>query len=76
MKTLPLKTPPGQVPDFGHLPELAVQQAAMALEMAGFVSQGRGIGIGVMSRVLWRSSRLEDRVEAILRTTIKAAKLN
>jgi hypothetical protein len=64
------------VPDFGTLPWLPVQQAAMALEMAGLPSQGHGLGIGVLSRILWRSPRFEDRCEAIRLTTIKAAQLN
>jgi hypothetical protein len=76
MKNLQQKAAPGQLLAFAGIPWLAIQQAAQALEFAGYVSQGRGIGIPLLSRILWRSEDLASRCEAIRMVTARAAQLN
>jgi hypothetical protein len=62
--------------DFTGVPWLSVQQAAAALEFAGLPSQGHGIGVSLLARILWRSDDLLQRVEAIRMVMAKAAVLN
>jgi hypothetical protein len=58
------------------LPWLSVQQAAAALEFAGYVSQDRGVGVSLWARILWRSDDLRQRIEALCIVMRKASELN